>query len=48
MISKFRYFSKLFQALDELESSVAHQSMQTDLAHLTESAGLPISGCALS
>ena len=41
-------FSKLSQALGELESSGAHQSMQNDLAHLTESARLPISGCAWS
>ena len=38
-------FSKLFQALGELESSGAHQSMQNDLAHLTESAGLAINCC---
>ena len=41
-------FSNSSQAVGELESSGAHLSMQNDLAHLTESARLPISGCAWS
>ena len=39
-------FSNLSQAVGELESSGARQSMQNDLAHLTESARLPMDGCA--
>ena len=41
-------FSKLSRAVDELGSSGALQSMQNDLAHPTESARLPIEGCAVS
>ena len=44
----FAGFSNLSRDLGELQSPRAHLSMQNDLAHLTESAGLPISGCALS
>ena len=39
-------FSNLPRAVGELGSSGARQSMQNDLAHLTESARLPIEGCA--
>ena len=39
-------FSNLSRAVGELGSSGARQSMQNDLAHLTESARLPIEGCA--
>ena len=39
-------FSILSRAVGELESSGARQSMQNDLAHLSESARLPINGCA--
>ena len=41
-------FSKLPRAVGELGSSGALQSMQNDLAHPTESARLPIEGCAVS
>ena len=41
-------FSNLSRAVGEIESSGAHQSMQNDLAHFTESARLPIEGCAES
>ena len=37
-------FSNLSRAVGELGSSGAHQSMQNDLAHLTESARLHIDG----
>ena len=39
-------FSKLSQAVSELESSDARQSMQNDLAHRTERARFPMDGCA--
>ena len=39
-------FSNLSRAVDELESSGVLQSMQNDLAHLTESARRPMDGCA--
>ena len=39
-------FSNLSRAVDELGSSGARQSTQNDLAHPTESARLPIEGCA--
>ena len=39
-------FLNLSRALGELGSSGAHQSMQNDLAHLTESARFPMNVCA--
>ena len=39
-------FSNLSRAMGDLESSCARESMQNDLAHLTESARLPMNGCA--
>ena len=39
-------FSNLPRAVGELGSSGARQSMQNDLAHLAESARLPIEGFA--
>ena len=41
-------FSNLSRAVGEIEISGAHLSMQNDLAHLTESARLSVSGCAWS
>ena len=39
-------FSNLSGAVGELGSSGAHQSMHNDLVHLTETARLPMDGCA--
>ena len=39
-------FSNLSQAVSELGGSGAQQSMQNNLAHLTEGARLPMDGCA--
>ena len=39
-------FPNLSRSMGDLESSGAGESMQNDLAHLTESARLPIEGCA--
>ena len=41
-------FSNSPRAVGELGSSYARLSMQNDLAHSTESARLPIEGCAES
>ena len=39
-------FSNLSRAVGEPGSSGAHELMQNDVAHLTESARRPMDGCA--